>query len=187
MDVAATSRFLALLAFVAVGGAVAVSALRLLPGAGPAGLRSDVGRVAPWLAAAVAVASTGGSLYYSEIAGFVPCELCWFQRIAMYPLAVILPVAAVRGDRSVGRHALPLAMLGAAVSIYHVQLQAFPDQSTSCDAAAPCTVREVTAFGFVTIPMMALAGFVAITALLLAGRTRRTDGTTTPNPEVSVP
>lgn len=186
MDVAATSRFLALLAFVAVGGAAAVTALRFLPGPRVTAVRVDVARIAPWLAAAVAVASTGGSLYYSEIAGFVPCELCWFQRIAMYPLAVILPVAAVRGDRTVGRYALPLALLGAVVAIYHVQLQAFPDQATSCDAAAPCTVREVTAFGFVTIPMMALAGFVTVVALLVAARTRHTD-VPAPTPEVPAP
>ncbi|MBM3683260.1 MAG: disulfide bond formation protein B [Actinobacteria bacterium] len=186
MDVATTSKFLALLAIVAVGGSVAITALRLLPGPGPATVRADVARVAPWLAAAVAVAATAGSLYYSEIAGFVPCELCWYQRIAMYPLAVVLPIAAVRGDRTVGRYAVPLAVLGAAVSVYHVQLQAFPDQSSSCDAAAPCTVREVTALGFVTIPMMALAGFVTVVALFLAGRPTRTAVPATTS-EVPVP
>lgn len=160
--------FFALLALLALAGAAAVAASLLLPFGPLVRLRADVAPLARWLAWLVATTSTAGSLYYSEIAHFVPCRLCWYQRIAMYPLALLLGIAAFRRDRGIRVYVLPLALLGAAVSIYHYQLQRFPAQSTFCSVDAPCTAREVDQFGFVTIPFMALAGFLAITVLLLA-------------------
>jgi len=122
-----------------------------------------------WLVAAVA---TAGSLYYSEVVGFVPCVLCWYQRIAMYPLSAILAVAALRRDTLVWRYALPLTLVGGVISVYHYQLERFPTQSSvACDADVPCTVTWVWQFHYISIPMMALTGFVAITALLLLART----------------
>jgi disulfide bond formation protein DsbB len=118
------------------------------------------------LAALVAVGATAGSLYFSEGADFVPCEFCWYQRIAMYPLGLITLIAAFIGDRGVWKYALPLAAGGAALSIYHIQLQAFPDQSTSCSLDAPCTSKWVEAFGFATIPVLALMAFALIAALI---------------------
>ena len=122
-------------------------------------------RHAPRVAALVAVAATLGSLWFSERAGFVPCELCWYQRIAMYPLALILTIAAIRRDRRVFTYALPLAVIGALVSAWHVREQLFPDSAGSCDLFAPCTARWVDGFGFVTIPMMAGGSFLLIAAL----------------------
>lgn len=119
-------------------------------------------------AAAVAVAATGGSLYFSEIAGFNPCEMCWVQRIFMYPMALILPVAAIRRDRAVIPYAVVLATVGLGFSIYHVQLQLRPDQSTSCDLLNPCSAKWVEALGFASIPMMAGLSFVLILSSLLA-------------------
>lgn len=130
-------------------------------------LRADALR----LAALFALTATAGSLYLSEVRHFPPCELCWFQRIAMYPLAVVLPIAAWRRDRDVWRYAVPLALLGGAVSIYHYQLERFPDQaSIACSVEVPCTAVWFIHFGYITIPLMALTAFAAIATLLTIGR-----------------
>jgi disulfide bond formation protein DsbB len=127
--------------------------------------RSALTEAALPLAAAVAVGATAGSLYFSESAGFVPCELCWFQRIAMYPMSVILVLAALRRDRSVLPYALALSVIGLGISAYHIQLQLFPDQGSFCDATNPCTARWVEAFGWMTIPQMAGLSFALIASL----------------------
>jgi disulfide bond formation protein DsbB len=127
--------------------------------------RSALTEAALPLAAAVAVGATAGSLYFSESAGFVPCELCWFQRIAMYPMSVILVLAALRRDRSVLPYALALSVIGLGISAYHIQLQLFPDQGSFCDATNPCTGRWVEAFGWMTIPQMAGLSFALIASL----------------------
>lgn len=158
--------FFALLALASLVGAAAVVAVSTVPA-----LREwlpDVGAVALPLAFAVAVVSTAGSLYFSEVRHFIPCEFCWYQRIAMYPLTVVLGVALLRRRHDVLYTALPLAGVGAGLSIYHYQLQLFPEQGSSCSALVPCTGKWVEEFGFVTIPLMALAGFVIIAALVVA-------------------
>ena len=107
------------------------------------------------------------SLYYSEGAGFVPCEFCWYQRIAMYPLAVILLVAGItRGDR-VAKYVMPIAAIGLALSVYHYQLQVFPEQGGACSSGVPCTARYVEEFGFISIPFMAGCAFLSVLALQL--------------------
>jgi disulfide bond formation protein DsbB len=122
-----------------------------------------VSEVALPMGFAVALTATLGSLYYSEVANFPPCELCWYQRIAMYPLAVLLAVAWRRGDRVVRRYVMPLALIGAAISIYHYQLERFPDQAGfSCAVDNPCTLVWVWMFRFISIPFMALSGFALI-------------------------
>ncbi|HAZ35597.1 MAG TPA: disulfide bond formation protein B [Acidimicrobiaceae bacterium] len=120
------------------------------------------------LAFSVVAVSTAASLWFSEVAGFVPCELCWYQRIAMYPLVVILGVATWRSDPDPRWRVLPFSVTGLLVSAYHYQLQLFPEQGSSCDVAAPCTRQWVDQFGFVSIPFMAFCGFAAVTALVLA-------------------
>lgn len=130
-----------------------------------------VGGSGLWLAFAVAATATLGSLYFSQIAHFVPCTLCWFQRIAMYPLSIILAIAAWRRDTTVWRYVVPLATIGAAISIYHYQLERFPSQaSPACTVEAPCTVVWVWRFHFVSIPFMALSGFALIVTLVLIAR-----------------
>jgi disulfide bond formation protein DsbB len=122
-----------------------------------------------WLAAATA---TLGSLYFSEIVGFVPCLLCWYQRIAMYPLVVVLGVAALTRDARVWRYVLPIVTLGVLISSYHVLIQFRPALDVvACSADVPCTARYLAVFGFVSIPVMASGGFVGIGALMLALRT----------------
>ena len=119
------------------------------------------------LAAIVSVGATAGSLYFSEGANFVPCEFCWYQRIAMYPLALILGIAAVRRDRGIRIYAIPTAAIGAALALYHYLVQQFPDLETgTCSATVPCSAKWVERFGFVSIPYMALSAFLAIMVLL---------------------
>jgi disulfide bond formation protein DsbB len=125
-------------------------------------VRAVLGRFAMAATASVPVLAMAGSLYFSERAGFVPCELCWYQRIAMYPLAVILPIAAFRRDRSVLPYAAVVAVIGLCVSAYHVYIQAFPDESNFCEITNPCSAKWVEAYGWITIPWMAGLSFVTI-------------------------
>lgn len=135
-------------------------------------LLDEVSRLALWLAWLVALVTTLGSLYFSEIAHFTPCKLCWYQRIAMYPLAIVLLIAAKRRDNSVAWYVVPVATIGALFAVYQTQLQAFPHQHSSfCTLTEPCTVRYVWEFGFVSLPFMALSAFVfIITMTLFAAR-----------------
>lgn len=115
----------------------------------------------------VALVATAGSLYFSAGAGFRPCHLCWYQRIAMYPLVLILGVGMVRTDAQVWRYALPLPLAGLPISVYHVVLQHRPALDLiACEASNPCSLRYVTGFGFVSIPMMAGAAFLLLLGLL---------------------
>jgi disulfide bond formation protein DsbB len=121
------------------------------------------------LAFVVATVATLGSLYLSEVANFVPCRLCWYQRIAMYPLPILLGIAWWKRDAGVRRYVVPLAVIGMVISTYHVLVERFPSLEGSgvCEVTNPCTVRWVERFGFVTIPTMALAGFALISGLLV--------------------
>ena len=128
----------------------------------------------PWLGFLVAAVAMIGSLYFSEVAGLVPCEFCWFQRIAMYPLAVILLVAAITRDATAWRYVVPIAVIGLLLSTYHYQLELFPNQPTVCSTSVPCSARYFAVYGFVSLAFMAGAGFVSILGLQLAmARARR--------------
>jgi disulfide bond formation protein DsbB len=173
LDLIAVANFLAILVLIAGIGSLAVLGLRLAAAVsdGARGaldqLRDLVGPYALWLAWLVAATAMAGSLYFSEVAHLVPCALCWYQRIAMYPLAFILLVAAVRGDWAVRPYATVLAAVGAVISTYHVLLQRFPGlPSGSCSLETPCSAIDLERFGFITIPVMALVGFVTVLTLL---------------------
>lgn len=160
------TRFFAVLALAAAAAALGLTLVAAVPGARRRVAAALDGRLP--LAAGVAGIATLGSLYYSEVAGLIPCELCWYQRICMYPLAVVLGVAAVRHDLSARFQALPLAVIGALIAAYHTVLQTFPGLAvTACDPDAPCTAAPFREFGFVSLPFMALCGF-ALVAVLLA-------------------
>ncbi len=133
----------------------------------PAWLSTDV---ALPLATSIAVVATGGSLLLSEVAGYTPCTLCWYQRIAMYPMVIVVGVAAWRQDRQVWRTALPLSLIGAIIAVWHIVIERRPALGGVCDPAAPCAVRWVEEFGFLTLPTMALIAFAAIATLTLAAR-----------------
>jgi disulfide bond formation protein DsbB len=127
-----------------------------------------LGSNALWFAWLVAVVATAGSLIYSEVIHFMPCRLCWYQRIAMYPMSVILLVGAIRREVVVKYYALPFALGGLAISIWHYLIQTFPSlEGGSCDPNNPCSAKYVDVFGFVSIPFMAGAGFTLIAVLLI--------------------
>jgi disulfide bond formation protein DsbB len=120
----------------------------------------------------VSLIASMGSLYFSEIAHFIPCSLCWYQRIAMYPMVVVLGIGAIRGDTGVWRYGLPLAVLGAIISVYHLIIQWMPMLDVgACTGGVPCTGRYVAAFRVISIPTMAAAAFLLIIALLFLVRT----------------
>lgn len=118
----------------------------------------------------VALLATMGSLYFSEIAHFEPCRLCWYQRIAMYPLVVILGIAAVRRDRGVGLYVRALAAIGALIATYHVALEWIPALDTgACGTGPACTLVWFCTLGFISLPTLALAAFLLIFTLLSVG------------------
>jgi disulfide bond formation protein DsbB len=140
-------------------------------------LYEDIARNAVWLAFVVALGTTLGSLYLSEVMHFVPCPLCWYQRICMYPLTAVLLVGALRRDREVWTYVLPPALIGAGFAIYHSQLQAFPKQSGPfCNAAELCKARYIYQFHFVSIPLMSLSAFTFIIVMMLITWSNRDPG-----------
>ena len=126
----------------------------------------NFGLYGAWL---VATTATAGSLYFSEVRLFVPCSLCWYQRIMMYPLVILLGVASYRQDRGIVRYALPLSVLGGAVSLFHYLEQKVPGFSAPslCRMGVPCTQEYINWLGFITIPFLALVAFTLITVLLV--------------------
>jgi disulfide bond formation protein DsbB len=133
-----------------------------------------------WLAFVVAAVATGGSLFFSEIAHFVPCELCWFQRICMYPLSIVTLLAALANDHRVARYLLPLPVVGAGVSVYHLLVEnGVVKQTQACLLSAPggCAVKWINEFGYMTIPTLALTAFVLLAELLLLAATEATGAT----------
>jgi hypothetical protein len=161
------NRFVASLALMSMAAAVVL----LLPPVRRSLRRTGFGDLATWLAVLVALAATAGSLIYSEWFGFEPCRLCWYQRIAMYPLVPVLAVGAIRRDPAIRFYGLPLSLVGAGIAIWHYLLQTFPELDTgACSVGVPCTAKYVNEFGFVSIPLMALSAFALISVLLLSFR-----------------
>lgn len=164
---------LGLLALVALAALVSATARSALAGA-----RHTLAGAELPLAGLVAVVATAGSLYFSEVADFLPCPLCWWQRVFMYPLVILLGAVAL--DRGVRRadgrrlvaYILPLPVLGALTSAYHVYVEHTPGESPFCTAGVPCTIRWFTEFGYVTLPALALTAFATIATLLVLALTR---------------
>ena len=158
------STIVALLSLVALLAAVGLLAYRLVRGPAAGEL---LGTKAIWLVWIVALVATVGSLIYSEIIHFPPCRLCWFQRIAMYPMAIVLLVGAIRREFQAKYYALPMALIGLGISVYHYILQRVPNlESGACDPDNPCSAIFVDIFGFISIPFMAGAGFIVISVIL---------------------
>jgi disulfide bond formation protein DsbB len=125
-----------------------------------------------WLAFVIALVATLGSLYYSEIAGFIPCRLCWYQRILMYPLVVVTLVGALKHDEYLPAYVLPLSIIGMLVSGYHALMEkGIVPASTTCAVDVPCNISYVNYLGFITIAVMAFTAFTLITLIMLGMRT----------------
>ncbi len=124
---------------------------------------------ASWLVATIA---TAGSLFFSEIMGLVPCILCWYQRIFMFPLVVILWIGLHPLDQRVVRYALPIAFIGLLFTTYHGLLfyGFIPENLQPCSAGVSCADATMVLFGFLPIPLLSLAAFLSIIFLLLKAR-----------------
>lgn len=119
-----------------------------------------------WL---IALFGTLGSLYFSDVMGFVPCLLCWYQRVALYPLVVILPIGILRQDSNAAVYALPLVIIGALIAFYQNLLvwQVIPTGAW-CGSLGSCANGYINWFGFVTIPLLSLLAFSMIIILLVS-------------------
>ena len=124
-----------------------------------------------WLIASV---STLGALFFGEVMQLPPCVLCWYQRIFMFPLVVILPLGLFPFDRNVVRYALPLALIGFLFAVFHMLLVAgvIPESIKPCTQGVPCSETVIEWFGFVTIPLLSVLAFLTILALLIAAHFR---------------
>lgn len=125
-----------------------------------------------WGAFVVAAIATGGSLFYSQVAGFIPCEFCWFQRVLMYPLSILTLLIAARGDNRAARYLIPLPVVGAGTSIYHMLIErGVIEESKACTVSAPggCGTNWIAnhGFGYLTIPTLALTAFLLIIGFLV--------------------
>lgn len=122
----------------------------------------------------IATTATLGSLFFSEVMGLKPCVLCWYQRIFMYPLVVILLAGMFPLDKSVIRYTLPLAVIGWLFAVYHYLIYSgyIPESLQPCDKEASCADINLEIFGFITIPMLSILSYSAIIALLLLFRNK---------------
>ncbi len=166
---------------------ISVIVLRLATAAGDERARqvgSTVSDAGVWLAFLIATGSMLGSLWFSEVADFVPCRLCWFQRIAMYPLVAVLFVGAIRRDLAVRWYAGPIALVGAGIAGYHTLIEWRPSLDTGvCELTGPsCTFVWFREFGFISLATMALTAFLTILILLFVRFPARLDAT----PEVEM-
>ncbi len=128
-----------------------------------------------WLTSIIAMV---GSLFFSERMGFVPCTLCWYQRILMYPLVLFLGLAFYRNDREIYKYVLPMSLVGMLVSGYHYALQKLPSlhEFSTCTSGVPCSGQYINWFGFVTIPSLAFIAFTMITILMFVLRKHKVVG-----------
>jgi disulfide bond formation protein DsbB len=155
-----------------------IGVLALLGARGPLGmLRRLLWGYELWAAFLVAAVATAGSLFYSEVANYLPCDLCWFQRICMYPLSIVLLLMALWGDNRAARYVLPLPVVGAGVSIYHMLIQygaiAQPNACVASAGPAGCSFNWIgtssldASFGYLAIPTLALTGFLLLIGFLV--------------------
>jgi disulfide bond formation protein DsbB len=131
-------------------------------------LLNTIGRLSPFVALVAACLATAGSLFFSEVLGWIPCTLCWYQRILMYPLSVLLAVGILRRDAGLPQLVLPFSLSGSVVSLYHyllIKTTWFPPPP--CQNGVPCTKDYIDFFGFINIPFLALTAFLIISLMML--------------------
>lgn len=128
--------------------------------------KNDLFYYASWL---VALAATMGSLFFSEVLHYPPCILCWYQRILLYPLVLIIPTGIILRDKRLPYYVLPLTITGGLISLYHNLLyyKILPESVAPCAQGISCTTKQIEWFGFITIPLLALLAFITLTTLML--------------------
>jgi len=156
---------------VLIGLGIVVGALALAGVRGPLdALRNLLWGYELWGAFIVAAIATGGSLFFSEVKHFIPCEFCWFQRILMYPLSILTLFIAGRGDNRAARYLLPLPIVGAGTSIYHMLIErGVIKEPVACTAQGGCATDWIAkeGFGYMTIPTLALTAFLLLIGFLV--------------------
>lgn len=122
----------------------------------------------------ISAVSTVGSLFFSEVMMLPPCILCWYQRICMYPLSILLFTGLLKFDGSVFRYAFPLTLIGWVIAVYHNLLyyKILPESASPCVKGISCTTVQLEWLGFITIPLLSLMGFTLILILLTIFRTK---------------
>jgi disulfide bond formation protein DsbB len=141
-------------------------------------LRVPHGEDGAWLlvfaAWVIATSATLGAMFFSEIMELPPCLLCWYQRIFMIPLELLLPVGLFPFDPKVVRYGLPLALVGGSIAVYHqlLVMGVVPESASPCTRGVPCAEVQIEWLGFVTIPLLAVIAFASIVVLLLLARSR---------------
>ncbi len=177
-DILVLLSVLAVIGQVLIGIMILVGALALVGLRGPLnGIRRLLWGYELWAAFVVAAIATGGSLFYSEVANFIPCELCWYQRICMYPLSILTLLMAWAGDNRAARYLLPLPSAGAGVSIAHLLIQyGVITEPQGCLVSAPgagCGTNWIKpeSFGYLSIPTITLTGFLLLIGFLILATT----------------
>lgn len=130
--------------------------------------------ILPYIIWTVALLGSAGSIFLSDVMGYPPCLLCWYQRIALYPLVVIVGLGIVTGDKGWKKYAIVFTIIGLVIAAYHNLLYYgfIPEEITPCSEGVPCNARQLELFGFITIPLMSLASFTFIGAMLLFTKTK---------------
>lgn len=134
--------------------------------------KTDISQLLLYVAWLVSIIATLGSLYFSEIQSFIPCELCWYQRILMYPLVLILGIATFQNDKSVKKYVLSISIIGGSISLFHYLEQKVPGfaEIKPCANGVPCSTEYINWLGFITIPFLALIAFSLVSACMLLVR-----------------
>lgn len=132
-----------------------------------------IGERAIFLSFLLALAATGGSLFYSNVAGFAPCELCWWQRIFLYPQTILLLTAFIMKDKNMRLHSIILSSIGAMIALYHTLIQFGGPSIVPCSATGPsCTTLYFLYYGYITVPTMSLTVFALILLFMFAPNPR---------------
>jgi disulfide bond formation protein DsbB len=170
---------------VLIGIGLLIGLLALLGVRGPLNvLRNLAWGYELWGAFIVASIATGGSLFYSQVENFTPCEFCWFQRVLMYPLSILTLLIAARGDNRAARYLLPLPIVGAGTSIYHMLIERdviHEPKACSINVPGGCGINWISShsFGYLTIPTLALTAFLLLIGFLVLASTGEADAPAT--------
>ncbi len=129
---------------------------------------AQLNELLPYFAWTIALLAMAGSLFFSEVMQLPPCVLCWYQRIASYPLVLIIGIGILTRDARMKVYALPFALIGLAISVYHNLLYYgfIPESITPCTEGVPCNAVQIEWLGFITIPFMGFASFLTMTVCL---------------------
>lgn len=128
-----------------------------------------------YVAWVIALGAMLGSVFFGEVMKLPPCTLCWYQRICLFPLTVILAVGILLRDERLPAYALPLVVAGLALGLYHnlIYYGVIPEEISPCTGGVPCSTRQIELLGFITIPLLALLAFLSILISLLIHRARQ--------------